>query len=62
MCKPQYILYLVYLSTYHLSMYLLGSVSLKNFDYSLDLKVFLEKKNIEDEFTELILRILGLTF
>lgn len=43
-------------------MCLLGSVSLKNFDYSLDLKVFLEKKNTGDEFAELILRILGLTF
>lgn len=42
-------------------MCLLGSVSLKNFDYSLDLKLFLEK-NIENEFAELILLILELTF
>lgn len=43
-------------------MCLLGSVSLKNFDYSLDLKLFLEKKNIENEFAELILLIMELTF
>lgn len=55
MCKLEYLLRLVYLSTYHLYMYLLGSMSLRNLGNGLNLNVIPEKQNIEEEFVELTL-------